>query len=283
MKLISRKTAQALRESGIRLSADVRSALQEARSRQGLTEPGRNLLEAVEQNLQIADSKALPMCQDTGMVIAFIGIGNRLCVEPALVEQALQDGVEMAYREGRFRKSMVTEPIFERTNSQTNLPALCYLSVIEGEVITMDLMLKGFGSENCSSLSMLNPTEGADGVVKAVVEAVRKAGGKPCPPIVVGVGVGSSADGALVLSKRALLRPVGSSHPDPRYAQLEERIRTEVEALEIGPGGFKGSGTVLSVMVEHAPTHIAGMPVGVTISCWADRKAHITISREELS
>lgn len=282
MKLVTQKITEALQEAGVRLSADVREALREARSREGLTDAGRSLLEAIEENLLIAEQKNLPMCQDTGMVIAFIGIGPRLRVEPAQVTQAFQDGVKTAYREGLFRKSMVTEPVFERENSQTNLPALCYISPIEQEKLTIDLMLKGFGSENCSSLSMINPTAGADGVVKAVVEAVRRAGGKPCPPIVVGVGVGSSADGALVLSKRALLRPVGSSHPDSRYAQLEERIRGEIEALGIGPGGFKGAGTVLGVMVEHAPTHIAGMPVGVTISCWADRKAHIRISGKEL-
>lgn len=240
-------------------------------------EASLEVLLMILENLRIADEQGIPMCQDTGMVLVFIEVGPGETVDLASIEAAIGSGITQAVSQGHFRNSVVADPVYARTNTATNLPAVIHWSSSPVPGLHVRMMLKGFGSENCTSLAMLNPTAGADGVVAAVREMVRKAGGKPCPPIVVGVGIGGSAERALLLSKKALLRPTGEAHPEASYANLERRIEQEVQGLDIGPGGFGGPLTALAVAVEHEPTHIAGLPVAVSISCWADRKAHFSI------
>jgi fumarate hydratase subunit alpha len=230
------------------------------------------VLEMIQANLKLSEENKIPMCQDTGMIVAFVEVGSDVPLSMQAIEEAIYEGSELAIKEGFFRNSVVEEPVFERINTRTNLPPIIYWSTSKERHLKISLLLKGFGSENCSGLARLNPTSGPQGVVKAVAEMVQRAGGKPCPPIVVGVGLGGTAERAGYLSKKALLRPVNSVHPDGRFAQLEREILDAIQALEIGPGGFGGHLTALGVAVEYEPTHIAGLPVAASISCWADRK-----------
>lgn len=236
-------------------------------------EASLEVLEMIRENLAIADATGLPMCQDTGMVVAFVEMGSDVHFSMQEVGEALDNGIALAVRDGFFRNSVVSDPVFDRENTRTNLPAVVHWFPKESGGLTIRMMLKGFGSENCSALAMLNPTAGVETVLSTILDMVRKAGGKPCPPIVLGVGLGGTAERALLLSKKALLREVGSTNPDPRYARLEQQLFDSIQDLHIGPGGFGGPLTALAVAVEHEPTHIAGLPVGVSISCWADRKA----------
>lgn len=269
--------------AGVELPQDVLDALDAAASSDGLSPEGAVLLSAIQKNLRLAQEHRLPMCQDTGMVLVFLDIGEEICVPLGDLKRSIEYGIEHAYRDGSFRKSVIAEPVYDRSNTGTNLPAVFSIEIVPGDEITVHLLLKGFGSENCSGLCMINPTAGEPGVIEAVCSIVRSAGGKPCPPIFVGVGIGGTSERAALLSKRALLRDIGSRNADPRYARLEEKLFESIDALSIGPGGFGGAATALGVAVEQEATHIAGMPVAVSINCWADRKAHFRLnSRGEL-
>lgn len=256
-------------------TAEAINALVKGDTRQPRYEASLEMLRMIIENLSIADDRGIPMCQDTGMVVAFIESGPDVPLSSEEILGALDMGIRNAVRKGFFRNSVVDDPVFRRTNTGTNLPAVVHWMPTGVRGLRFRLMLKGFGSENCSALRMLNPTAGPDGVVSAVSEMVQAAGGKPCPPIVLGVGIGGTAERALQLSKIALLRKTGQSHPESAYADLEHRIEKVVNRLAIGPGGFGGPLTALGVAIEHEPTHIAGLPVAVSISCWADRKADV--------
>lgn len=266
-----------LRIAGVELPSDVLSAIKGAAESHDCSPGGELVLEKILENLEIAERSRLPMCQDTGMVVAFLDIGEDASLQLGKVKRAVDAGIKKAYQEGSFRKSVVQEPLFTRENTGTNLPAVIHVEIVPGDGIGIHLLMKGFGSENCSGLRMLNPTAGPGGVVEAVVDIMRAAGGKPCPPVILGVGIGGTSERAAVLSKRALLREVGSKNSDIRYADLEERILAEVQDLQIGPGGFGGAHTALGVLIEQEATHIAGLPVAVSINCWADRKVHIQL------
>lgn len=235
------------------------------------------VLVMIRRNLQIAEERGLPMCQDTGMIIAYVSMGADSPFSMHQLQSAIIEGSSEAVEKGLFRKSVVTQPLFDRRNTGTNLPPVIHWFPKESSGVTMQFMLKGFGSENCSSLTMLNPTADEDTVIRTVVERVREAGAKPCPPIVVGLGLGGTAERAAQLAKKALFRPVGAPHPESRYGELERKIEQAIQKLSIGPGGFGGPLTTLGVSVEYEPTHIAGFPVAVAISCWADRKAVVEI------
>lgn len=240
-----------------------------------------DVLAMIRENLELSGKTRLPMCQDTGMVVFFVEMGPKAPFGMHMIEQILHRSVQEAVKIGNFRNSVVFEPLFERKNTGTNLPPVIHWFTKPTGGITIRAMLKGFGSENCSSLHMLNPTAQEEQVLEAVVRAVQSAGGKPCPPIVVGVGLGGTAERADQLSKRALCRPVGEPHPDPRYAALEQRMERAVNDTHVGPGGFGGPFTALAVAVEYEPTHIAGLPLAISISCWADRKAVVEIEGGE--
>ncbi|PKL14075.1 MAG: fumarate hydratase [Spirochaetae bacterium HGW-Spirochaetae-8] len=231
-----------------------------------------NILEMILENIAVSHATRLPLCQDTGMVVAWIAVGPQCQLGMHAIEAAVNAGIGEAVVQGYFRNSIVDDPLFDRINTNTNLPAVLHWTTCPTGDLSIALMLKGFGSENCGGVAMLAPTAGEAGVVEAVVAIVRKAGGKPCPPIVLGVGLGGTMEQAAWLSKKALYRPVGEPHPQVRYADLERKILSQVQEERIGAGGFGGTVTALGVALEHYPTHIAGLPVAVSISCWADRK-----------
>lgn len=235
------------------------------------------LLEAISETLSLSKEHNLPMCQDTGLTIAFVEYGEESRFKMSEIESAINEAIELALQKGNMRASIVKEPLFNRENSKTNSPAVIYWIPKKSKEVTINFIFKGFGSENCSTLKMLNPTATEDHIIEAVKNSVIKANAKPCPPIVVGIGLGGSSDYAMYLSKVALLRSVGQRHSNPKYAHLEEKLEDAINSLQIGPGGFGGELTALSVAVEHYPTHIAGLPLAVTISCWADRKAKVVI------
>ncbi|MBR1919079.1 MAG: fumarate hydratase [Spirochaetales bacterium] len=238
---------------------------------------GRLVLEKIVQNIEVAGTTALPLCQDCGMFYVWVEIGKEARCSLALLEREIIKGCRSAARNAFYRKSVVSEPIYDRENTRTNLPPVINYELVNGKDIVIHFLLKGFGSENCSSVRMINPTAGEEGVVKAVLEMVKKAGGKPCPPCFLGVGVGGTMDRAALLSKKALIRDAGKRNRNARYRALEERLKREINALGIGPGGLGGDTTCLSIAVEYAPTHIAGLPVALSVNCWADRKASVRV------
>ncbi len=238
---------------------------------------GRLVLEKIVQNIEVAGSTALPLCQDCGMFYVWVEIGKRAKCNLPLLEREIVKGCRDAARRAFYRKSVVLDPIYERPNSKTNLPPVINYELVNGDDIVIHFLLKGFGSENCSSVRMINPTAGEEGVVAAVIEMMKKAGGKPCPPCFLGVGVGGTMDRAALLSKKALLRKAGQGNRNPKYRALEKRLFEEINKLGIGAGGLGGDTTCLSLAVEYAPTHIAGLPVALSVNCWADRKASVRV------
>ena len=257
-------------QANTRLPDDVAAAL--AKSRQEEPWPlARDMLGLLWDNMELAGARELPICQDTGMACVFVELGQQGHIEGDF-EQAVHEGVRRGYGEGYLRKSLVADPL-RRVNTGDNTPAAITLRLVPGDGCTITVVPKGFGSENMSRLAMLKPADGVEGVVRFVVETVRLAGPNPCPPIVLGVGVGGSFDKVAALAKHALLRPIGQPHPDPFYAALEARLLEEVNALGIGPQGFGGKTTCLGLAIEQAPTHVAGLPVAVNVSCHVTRRA----------
>ena len=229
----------------------------------------RGILERIMENYTIAREANQPICQDTGVACVFLKIGQDVHVTGS-IEEAVNEGVRRGYREGFLRKSVVKDPL-DRVNTGDNTPAMLYYELVPGENIEITVAPKGFGSENMSAIKMLRPSDGVEGVVDFVVSTVEQAGANPCPPIVVGVGVGGTFDKAAYLAKKALMRPVDQPNQDPYYASLEQRILEEINALGIGPQGFGGKTTALAVNIEQYPTHIAGLPVAVNINCHVTR------------
>ena len=230
---------------------------------------GRAILGDLKENYEFAQARGLPICQDTGMAYVFCEIGQEVHIQGDF-EAAIHAGVARGYTEGFLRKSVVKDPI-RRGNTGDNTPAIIHTRIVPGDKLKITVAPKGFGSENMSRLGMLKPSDGEQGVKDFVLETVRLAGPNPCPPIVVGVGVGGTFEKAALLAKQALLRPVGSHHPDPYYAAMEQELLEKINQLGIGPQGFGGETTALGVQIETYPTHIAGMPVAVNINCHATR------------
>ena len=257
-------------QANTRLPDDVAAAL--AKSRQEEPWPlARDMLGLLWDNMELAGARELPICQDTGMACVFVELGQQVHIEGDF-EQAVHEGVRRGYGEGYLRKSIVADPL-RRVNTGDTTPAAITLRLVPGAGCTITVVPTGFGSENMSRLAMLKPADGVEGVVRFVVETVRLAGPNPCPPIVLGVGVGGSFDKVAALAKHALLRPIGQPHPDPFYAALEARLLEEVNAMGIGPQGFGGKTTCLGLAIEQAPTHVAGLPVAVNVSCHVTRRA----------
>ena len=207
------------------------------------------------------------------MAVLFVELGQEVHIVGGDFREAINRGVEEAYKDGYLRKSVVDDPVFDRKNTRTNTPAIIYTDIVPGDKIRFLVTPKGFGSENMSALAMMKPADGPEGIKRFVVETIRKAGPNPCPPTIVGVGIGGTADKAFVLAKKATLRKVGEHNPDERYARLEKEILEEVNNLGIGPAGLGGRTTALAVNIEYFPTHIAGMPVAVNVCCHAARHA----------
>jgi len=229
----------------------------------------KEILERIMENYQIADGKERPICQDTGVACVFLRIGQDVHIAGDIA-QAVNEGVRQGYTEGYLRKSVVRDPL-DRVNTGDNTPAMLYYELVPGDQVEITVAPKGFGSENMSQIKMLRPSDGLEGVKEFVKKVVEDAGPNPCPPIVVGVGIGGTFDKAAYLAKKALMRPVDQRNEKPFYAQLEQTLLEEINALGIGPQGFGGKTTALAVNIEEYPTHIAGLPVAVNINCHVTR------------
>ena len=252
------------------LPPDVEAALRKARADEPwpLAEKSLGLL---CDNLHMAKEKELPICQDTGLACVYLELGQEVHITGD-VNAAVNEGVRRGYGEGYLRKSAVGDPL-RRVNTGDNTPAFLTVHLLPGEVCRLTVMPKGFGSENMSRLAMLKPADGVEGVKRFVLETVQLAGPNPCPPIVVGVGIGGTFDKVAALAKQALLRPLGQPHPDPYYAALERELLEGINALGIGPQGFGGKTTALGLAIETAATHVAGLPAAVNINCHVTRRA----------
>ena len=231
---------------------------------------GKQVLGQLEENLKIAGEDMIPICQDTGMACVFIDIGQDVHITGGSLEEAINEGVRQGYAEGFLRKSVVKDPL-HRVNTNDNTPALIYYNMVPGDKVKITVAPKGFGSENMSRIAMLKPSDGLEGVKNFVLETVRMAGPNPCPPIVIGIGIGGSFDKAAYLAKKALIRPVNENNTDEFYGNLEKELLEEVNKIGIGPQGFGGKTTALALNIETYPTHIAGLPVAVNINCHATR------------
>jgi len=234
---------------------------------------GRKVLDMIIENNTIASIEELSICQDAGIAVVFAEVGQEIHIIDGHFIDAINKGVREAYEEGYLRKSVVDDPVFKRNNTQTNTPAIIYTDIVSGDSLKFLVIPKGFGSENMSAIAMLKPSDGEKGIIDFIVETVRKAGPNPCPPTIVGVGIGSSIDQAMVIAKKATARKVGEHNKDKRYARLEKIILQKINNLGIGPAGLGGNTTSLAVHIDFLPTHIAGMPVAVNICCHAARHA----------
>ena len=237
----------------------------------------KSVLSQIIENDKIAAAEEIPLCQDTGMAVLFVEYGDKVTVSNGSFEDAVQQGVREAYDEGYLRKSVVSDPVFDRVNTRDNTPAIIHTKIVSGDKIRITAGGKGFGSENMSAIKMLTPAYGVEGVKQFVLDTVRAAGPNPCPPIVVGVGIGGTFERAAQLAKKATFRAIDTRSSDPRYAEMEDELLAKINEMGFGPAGLGGKTTALGVNIETSPTHIAGMPVAVNICCHAARHASTEI------
>lgn len=252
------------------IGEDIQNALKTALEKE-VSPAGQNVLKQLICNNEIAANEEIPLCQDTGMAVLFVEYGDKVIIENGTFSDAVNNGVKEAYVEGRLRKSIVDDPVFERKNTRYNTPAVIHTKIVEGENIKITAGGKGFGSENMSKIKMLPPSAGVDGVKEFILETVKYAGPNPCPPIVVGVGIGGTFEMCAQLSKKATFRTINERNLDSRYAKLEEELLEKINKMGFGPAGLGGRTTALAVNIETMPTHIAGLPVAVNICCHAAR------------
>lgn len=262
-------------DANLYLNKDIMDAFGQAAKKE-TSELGCDVLNKLIENAEIAKDQQMPMCQDTGMTVIFVEIGQDVHFTGGSLEDAINAGVRDGYEKGYLRKSVVKDPI-NRVNTKDNTPAVIHYSIVEGDKVKITVAPKGFGSENMSGLNMLTPSAGIEGVKKVVIDTVRSAGPNPCPPIIVGIGVGGTMEKAALLSKKALLRNLDDKNPDEYWAGLEQELLDEINKLNIGPAGFGGVTTALGVKINTYATHIAGLPVAVNISCHATRHAEAEV------
>ncbi|HUI92395.1 MAG TPA: fumarate hydratase [Chitinivibrionales bacterium] len=258
------------------LPRDVRSAIRSARKKEK-SRLGRSLLAAVAENARIARRECIPICQDTGIAVFFVEMGGNVRISGGTLTDAINEGTKLGYKKGYLRPSMVNDPLYQRKNTFTNTPAIIHLTQTKDGSLSITLAPKGGGSENMTCLFMLMPSDGEAGIVDAAVQTVKKAGGNPCPPVIVGIGIGGTAETAVLLSKKALLRKLGSRNRDKRFAALERKILDKVNSSGVGPGGLGGTVTALDAHIETFPCHIATLPVAISLSCHAARHATVTL------
>jgi fumarate hydratase subunit alpha len=267
-KQITQTVAELCVKANTCIGADILSALTQSRARE--TSPlAQSALDTILENARIAEREKLPVCQDTGMAVVFVTIGSNVHISGD-IDAAINEGVRQGYRDGYCRNSVVRDPI-NRVNTGDNTPAVIYYDFMPGDELRITVAPKGFGSENMSGIRMFNPSDGLPAVEDFVVNTVKTAGANPCPPIIVGVGIGGTMEKAALLSKQALLRDTGGVHPEPFWADVEARLLTSVNSLNIGPSGYGGRTSALAVHILTYPTHIAGLPVAVNIGCHATR------------
>ena len=262
-------------EANCLLPEDLQCAIRDARGRE-VSPVGASILGDLEENFTFAAQRHLPICQDTGMAVVFCDLGQDAHITGGLLSDAVNEGVRRGYTEGFLRKSVVSDPL-RRVNTEDNTPAVLHLRLVPGDRLDITVAPKGFGSENMTSLTMLKPSVSQADVEDCIVAAVQKAGSNPCPPVIVGVGLGGDAELCAILAKRALLRPVDVHNADPFYAEMEARVLDKINALGIGPQGLGGRTTALAVAIEPHATHIAGLPCCVNLGCHVTRHAHRAI------
>ncbi len=265
---ITETVARLCVEANIQLPADMKACIRNCHACEPWPQ-AREILERIMENYKIAEAENQPICQDTGMACVFLKIGQDVHIVGDLTE-AVNEGVRKGYGEGYLRKSVVRDPL-DRVNTGDNTPAILYTELVPGDKIEITVAPKGFGSENMSQIKMLRPSDGVEGVKQFILDVVEDAGPNPCPPIVVGVGIGGTFEKAAYLAKKALLRDANSHHHNRYYADLEDELLEKINTLGIGPQGFGGNTTALTVNIETFPTHIAGLPVAVNISCHVTR------------
>ena len=262
--------------AAVNLPDDVLAALEKAYASE--SKPlAKELISQCLENAKIAKAENMPICQDTGFAVYFVEMGTNVRIDGGTITEALTEGTRQGYRDGFLRKSIVSDPLFKRKNTTDNTPPIIHLTMVPGDKINVILAPKGGGSENMSALKMLKPSDGREGVVKFVTDTVINAGGNPCPPVIVGVGIGGTFEQAALLAKKALLRKVGSPHEETEYADLEQEILSKINASGVGPQGLGGDTTALAVHINHHPCHIASLPVAVNINCHAARHAGFEI------
>lgn len=258
------------------IGKDIMTALEKARENEK-SKVGKSVLTQIIENDKLAAKEEIPLCQDTGMAILFVEYGDKVVIEDGSFEDAVNEGVRQAYKDGYLRKSVVNDPVFDRLNTKDNTPAIIHTRIVKGDKIKITAGGKGFGSENMSAIKMLTPSYGIEGVKKFILDTVRTAGPNPCPPIVVGVGIGGTFERCAQLAKKATFRAIDTHNEDERYAKLEDELLESINKMGFGPAGLGGTTTAIGVNIETSPTHIAGMPVAVNICCHAARHASAEI------
>lgn len=269
IKEITTNTKEMCIEANHFLSEDMERAMKQAEKAEQ-SPLGKQILEQLEENLQIAADDMIPICQDTGMAVIFLEIGQDVHLQGGSLEDAVNEGVRQGYVEGFLRKSVVKDPLI-RENTKDNTPAVIHYKIVEGSKVKIKVAPKGFGSENMSRVFMLKPADGIEGVKEAVLTAVKEAGPNACPPMVVGVGIGGTFEKCALMAKEALTREVGTHSDIPYVKEMEEELLTKINSLGIGPGGLGGTTTALAVNINTYPTHIAGLPVAINICCHVNR------------
>lgn len=258
------------------IGKDIMTALEKARENEK-SKVGKSVLTQIIENDKLAAKEEVPLCQDTGMAILFVEYGDKVVIEDGSFEDAVNEGVRQAYKDGYLRKSVVNDPVFDRLNTKDNTPAIIHTRIVKGDKIKITAGGKGFGSENMSAIKMLTPSYGIEGVKKFILDTVRTAGPNPCPPIVVGVGIGGTFERCAQLAKKATFRAIDTHNEDERYAKLEDELLESINKMGFGPAGLGGTTTAIGVNIETSPTHIAGMPVAVNICCHVARHASAEI------
>ncbi|EQF26272.1 hydrolyase, tartrate alpha subunit/fumarate, Fe-S type domain protein [Clostridioides difficile CD160] len=261
-------------EASLYLGEDVLSCIKE-RAKSEKSEVGKNILNILVENAEIAKEKNIPICQDTGMAVFFVELGQEVVIEGDTLTDAINEGVRQGYEEGYLRKSVVS-PI-SRVNTKDNTPAIIHYEMVKGDKVKIEFAAKGFGSENMSKMKMLKPSDGLEGIKKFIIDTVSEAGPNPCPPMVIGVGIGGTVDKCAQIAKKALFRELGEFNKDENIAKLESELLASINKLGIGPQGLGGTTTALGLNIETFPTHIAGLPVVVNINCHASRHKKVVI------
>ncbi|MBF0916824.1 fumarate hydratase [Campylobacter concisus] len=272
VKDIKETVAKLCKQACYVVTPDLKAAFTKAQTTES-SSLGKDILGKILQNAKLAEEGVAPICQDTGMTVVFVEIGQDVHIEGGYIEDAINEGVAKGYTEGYLRKSVVAEPLYERKNTTNNTPAVIHTRIVPGDKFKIKVAPKGFGSENKSVLKMLVPADGIEGVKKVFLEAVKYAGPNACPPMTIGVGIGGTMDKAALLAKQAAVRPVDSKNADARYAKLEDELLELASKTGVGPQGLGGDTTAIKVNVEWYPTHIAGLPVAININCHAARHA----------
>lgn len=275
-ELIEKTVCDLILQANYAIGPDVRQAVEAACAAE-LSQAGRAVLGQLLENYDIARSERVAICQDTGLCVIFLDVGQDVHIIGGDLQAALSSATRRAYTAGYLRKSMVRDPLYDRVNTGDNTPPIVHTRIVPGEHIGILVTPKGIGSENMSAVKMLMPADGEAGVIDFVVDTVRRAGPNPCPPVIVGVGIGSTLEGAALLAKRMTARSLDAENPDPRYAALEKKMLQRINALGIGPAGIGGRCTALRVHIAAAPTHIGGLPVAVNLCCHAARHAHAVL------